>query len=502
MKRTARSARAPPVEGVVDALPEERAVRESCQRVVEGLECELLLQGLALPQVSGVQDHAGGVVVAGAAAGDRLDRQPGVVVLTDPPLAACSAARLTQSVGDDLLEDVGVLRMAQVGQRCAEQGWPGRAQQSLRRRADVVDRARPVDGHDEVRGVAHQPPESGLGLASGPVGGDGASGRHQLTCHNQHAQCRDPGDQDEIPGTHIERQDHQRDRPGREAGKEQGARAILPDRTLRPGTAAHLHTSAHDQGHLEDDQGRLVPLRPRRRRSYRIPGARTTAAVPIIAAVPPTTIAVAAPVDNPGRGPERNAGDGCDGGDEESGAGDSLQLLGRFGGRQPIEGNEPEDRGGHQQDCGDVQDEVGARARRAAGGAEENHGGNQQDGRAAHDGRHGSPEERLRSGIGCESHHIDGDHGEAGDRDQSPGQVVSRGEPAVSGQDQTQDADEDGAGREPETGRRAGVDGRPLGRCRQQEASRAPDQRREHNRISQRGRTDGQPSHGRQRRSR
>ena len=65
-----------PVEGVLDALPEEAPVGQPGQRVVERLEGELLFERLAFLQVAGVQDDAGRVAVEGAARGDSLDRQP------------------------------------------------------------------------------------------------------------------------------------------------------------------------------------------------------------------------------------------------------------------------------------------------------------------------------------------------------------------------------------------------------------------------------------------
>jgi hypothetical protein len=80
------------VEGVLDPLAEQAAVGQPGQRVVEGLEGQLLLEGLALLQVAGVEDDAGRVEVAGAAAGDGLDGQPGPVALAEPPLAADALA--------------------------------------------------------------------------------------------------------------------------------------------------------------------------------------------------------------------------------------------------------------------------------------------------------------------------------------------------------------------------------------------------------------------------
>ena len=169
-----------PVDRVLYAFPKQRSVGEARQRVVERLEGELLFEGFSLPQISSVQDHTGRVVITRAAACDRLNRQPGAVGLPDPPLAAGPASRLPQRLTDYVLENVGVLRMADLGEWGAEQRRRRDMEQAFHRWADVVDRSACVNRHDEVGGVADQPPEAGLGLLPGTVRRNRRPGGEQL----------------------------------------------------------------------------------------------------------------------------------------------------------------------------------------------------------------------------------------------------------------------------------------------------------------------------------
>jgi hypothetical protein len=71
--------------------------------------------------------------------------------------------------GHEAVELFNVIGMGQTGQARPEQPAVLAGHQALDRRAHVVDRAHGVDGHDQVRRIADQPPESGLGRSAGPI---------------------------------------------------------------------------------------------------------------------------------------------------------------------------------------------------------------------------------------------------------------------------------------------------------------------------------------------
>ena len=73
-RRSAAAARAR--EGVTEAVPEERSVRQPGQDVVEGLVAELLLERLPLGDVAVVDDHAADGRVVEEVLGDRLEGSP------------------------------------------------------------------------------------------------------------------------------------------------------------------------------------------------------------------------------------------------------------------------------------------------------------------------------------------------------------------------------------------------------------------------------------------
>ena len=153
------------VEGVFDPFPEQAPVGQSRQRIVEGLEGELLLERLAFLQVPGVQDHARFVAVEGAARRDRFDRQPASVALTQPPFAAHPLARRLHGSIEEALDGADILGMGEVSQATAKELTPRRTKKPLDRGADVVDRPDAVDGHDQIGRIHHEPAEAGLGLA-------------------------------------------------------------------------------------------------------------------------------------------------------------------------------------------------------------------------------------------------------------------------------------------------------------------------------------------------
>ena len=139
-----------PLQGVLDALAEEAAVGQPGQRIVEGLERQLLLEGLALLQVAGVEHDSGSVAVEHAAGGHGLDRQPRPVALAEPPLGDDSFAGRAHRPVQEAVDGADVLGMGEVGQASAQELAVAGSQQALDRGARVVDLAGGVDGHDQV----------------------------------------------------------------------------------------------------------------------------------------------------------------------------------------------------------------------------------------------------------------------------------------------------------------------------------------------------------------
>ena len=73
-------------DGLLDAVCEQRSVGEAGDRVVEGLVCELILERLALADVSTVQDDAADVLVLQQVCVLNLELEPGAVSMPERAL--------------------------------------------------------------------------------------------------------------------------------------------------------------------------------------------------------------------------------------------------------------------------------------------------------------------------------------------------------------------------------------------------------------------------------
>ena len=96
-----------PLDHVLDAVLEQRPVREPRDRVVERLVLELLLERLALGDVTGVQDDAPHVLVVQQVRPQGLDVQPEVVAVLHPELGQARMGVALASARGEELQDAG-----------------------------------------------------------------------------------------------------------------------------------------------------------------------------------------------------------------------------------------------------------------------------------------------------------------------------------------------------------------------------------------------------------
>ena len=156
------------LQRVLDAVAEERAVREPGDRVVEGLVRQLLLERLALRDVPGVQDDPLHVGIVHQVRAEGLDVEPEVVSVPhprldqrgrDPSLAARGGQELEHRrlvVGVDQTRELRPLELRGVI-----------AEHTLHRRAHVADGRIGVDHHHDVGRVLDERPEPRLASAGG-----------------------------------------------------------------------------------------------------------------------------------------------------------------------------------------------------------------------------------------------------------------------------------------------------------------------------------------------
>ena len=121
---------AAPDERVLDAVAEQRAVRQPGERVVEGLVLEFVLEGLALGDVAHVQHDPLDGLVAEQVAGGRLDVAPAALL--------AGAARGTRSATADRRAGRRARRSARAGGARPR----GARRRSARRRQSLRGRAR------------------------------------------------------------------------------------------------------------------------------------------------------------------------------------------------------------------------------------------------------------------------------------------------------------------------------------------------------------------------
>ena len=145
-------------ERVVDAVTEERAIREPGERVVEGVVFELVEEGLALRDVARREDDAADVLVVQQVGGQCLGVEPGSVGAakrdlfgSTRPLAADEFERPHRLVGVDQL---GEARPLERGRLEPEQALGGRA--------DEEDRRVRVDQRDEIGRVVDERREAAV----------------------------------------------------------------------------------------------------------------------------------------------------------------------------------------------------------------------------------------------------------------------------------------------------------------------------------------------------
>ena len=155
---------ASPLQGVRDAVGEQRAVREAGERVVEGLARQLGLEHLALGDVAVVDDDAadGGVVEQVAA--DRLHRPPRAVGVLDAALEATLGALARGEVRERLLHRAAIVVVDQRGELPALPVGRGVAEDPFQGDALEADRGR------RRRGSPGRPTSSGAGIGTWPRG--------------------------------------------------------------------------------------------------------------------------------------------------------------------------------------------------------------------------------------------------------------------------------------------------------------------------------------------
>jgi hypothetical protein len=154
-----------PLDHVLDAVLEQRPVRQAGDRVVEGLVLELLLERLAFGHVTGVEDDPFHVLVVQQVGPKGLDVQPEVVAVLHAELGEPRVGvALTPAGREELQHARSILRLDQDGQLRPLQLAGRVAEHAFDRRADVSDLRVGLDDHDHVRGVLDQRGESRLAL--------------------------------------------------------------------------------------------------------------------------------------------------------------------------------------------------------------------------------------------------------------------------------------------------------------------------------------------------
>ena len=154
-----------PLDHVLDAVLEQRPVRQAGDRVVEGLVLELLLERLAFGHVTRVEDDPLHVLVVQQVRPKGLDVQPVVVAVLHAELGEPRVGvALTPAGREELQHARSILRLDQDGELRPLQLAGLVAEHAFDRRADVSDLGVGLDDHDHVRRVLDQRGESRLAL--------------------------------------------------------------------------------------------------------------------------------------------------------------------------------------------------------------------------------------------------------------------------------------------------------------------------------------------------
>ena len=143
-------------------VPEQRAVGQSCQRVVKSLVCELRFKCLALSNVAAIQHESADIGVINQVCPEYLDQTVRTVSMTDAPLDRRSRAAAADGVGQECGSARDVLAVQQVGQSRPDELLRLVAAYLLAGWADVLEYAAGVDRRDHVGCVLHQRPEAFL----------------------------------------------------------------------------------------------------------------------------------------------------------------------------------------------------------------------------------------------------------------------------------------------------------------------------------------------------
>ena len=155
---------------MLNAVCEQRQVGKARDRVVEGLVCQLIFEGLALTDVSTVQDDATDVLVLQQVCVLNLELEPCAVSMPERALDhVCFRAAADVALADtrqDLRQPRPVGHADQLGEVTSLDLVRPIAEHTLDRRALVRDGAMRVEDRDEVARVGDQRPEPGFALAT------------------------------------------------------------------------------------------------------------------------------------------------------------------------------------------------------------------------------------------------------------------------------------------------------------------------------------------------
>ncbi len=144
------------VEGVLDAVPEERSIRKRRQRVMEGRVDELVLEHLALADVTCVEHDPAHARVLEQVCDRHLGLADVTRCIADAQVENAGPVGLGGDLSHDAIELPGALLVEQHLDRIPEDGVDREAEDALDRLGLVEDAAAQVDHGDDVRGMLHE----------------------------------------------------------------------------------------------------------------------------------------------------------------------------------------------------------------------------------------------------------------------------------------------------------------------------------------------------------
>jgi hypothetical protein len=177
------------LQRVLDAVAEQRSVREPRDRVVERLVRQLLLECLALRDVPRVEDDPLHVGVVHQVGPEGLDVEPEIVAVPHPGLDQLRRRSPLPDGRREELQDLGlVVGMDEAGELGPLQLRGVVAEHAFHRRAHVAHGRVDVDHHDDVGGVLDERAEAGLRLLAEQVLGQGGTVQRQRHLRGQSLQ--------------------------------------------------------------------------------------------------------------------------------------------------------------------------------------------------------------------------------------------------------------------------------------------------------------------------